>query len=249
MKRYHAIRALAAASVAVLLAACGGGDDDGATANVDISGVWQNTSGGFVYALNGVTYGYQIEGQTIRYFRGASYAATGNSFSFANGRYHEGAVNTVVTTANERTGSFAGNYLPSSDDITLSFTTATTNTFDDMTVKYQAIGNTAQSLLDYEGTYTIATGVTVVLDATSATSGTLVGTAVNGCNFNGSITRTRGDRNVWAVSLTQSSCTVDATRNGETSTGLATVGTSNTTKLLRVLSFDGKAWNRIETQK
>ena len=49
MKRYHAIHALAAASVAVLVAACGGGDD-GAAANVDISGVWQNTSGGFVYA-------------------------------------------------------------------------------------------------------------------------------------------------------------------------------------------------------
>lgn len=248
MKRYHAIRALAAASVAVLVAACGGGDD-GAAANVDISGVWQNTSGGFVYALNGVTYGYQIEGSTIRYFRGANYAATGNSFSFASSRYDEGPVSQVVTSANGRTGSIAGSYLPGSDDIALSFTTATSNTFDDMTVKYQAIGNTAQSLLDYEGTYTIATGVTVVVDATSATSGTLVGTAVNGCNFDGTITRTRGDRNVWAVSLTQSNCTVDATRNGETSTGLATMGTTNTTKLLRVLSFDGKAWNRIETEK
>jgi uncharacterized lipoprotein YehR (DUF1307 family) len=247
MKRYHAI--LAAASVAVLLAACGGGDDD-KTTNVDVSGVWQSGATAFVYALDGVTYGYQIEGSTIRYFRGANYAATGNSFSFASSRYHEGVVNTVVTNANERTGSLSGSYLPSSDDITLSFTAAgAAPTFDPMTVKYQAIGNTAQSLLDYEGTYTIATGVTVVLDATSATSGTLVGTAVNGCNFNGTITRTRGDRNVWAVSLTQSSCTVDATRNGETSTGLATMGTSNTTKLLRVLSFDGKAWNRIETQK
>lgn len=247
MKRYHAIRALAAASVAVLVAACGG-SDDGAAANVDISGVWQNTSGGFVYALNGVTYGYQIEGSTIRYFRGASYAATGNSFSFASSRYDEGLATEVVTTANGRTGSFAGNFLPTSDEITLGFTTATTNTFDNMTVKYQAIGHTPQSLLDYEGTYTIATGVTVVVDATSATSGTLVGTAVNGCNFNGTITRT-GDRNVWSVSLTQSNCTVDATRNGETSTGLATMGSTNTNKLLRVLSFDGKAWNRIDTQK
>lgn len=247
MKRYHATRALAAASMAVLLAACGGGDDDDST-NVDVSGVWQNTSA-FVYALDGVTYGYQIEGTTIRYFRGSTYSADGNSFSFSNSRYNEGLTTEVVGTGTGHTGTLSGSYSSSTDEITLGFTSSTTNTFDSMTVKYQAIGNTAQSLTDYAGTYTIATGITVEIDAASATSGTLKGTNVNGCDFSGTIARSRSDRNVWTVSLNQTDCD-DAAREPVPSVGLATMGTnSGGTKLLRVLSFDGVAWNRIEVSK
>lgn len=247
MKRYNATRTFAAASLAALLAACGGGDDDDTATNVDISGVWQNTSA-FVYALDGVTYGYQIEGSTIRYFRGATYSADGNAFSFTNSRYNEGLTTEVVGTGTGHTGTLSGSYSSSTDEITLSFTSSATNTFDTMTVKYQAIGNTAQSLLDYEGTYTITSGVTVEVDATSATAGTLKGTNVNGCDFSGTIARSRTDRNVWSVALLQSGCD-DGARDGLTSNGLATMGTSGSTKLLRVLSFDGSAWSRVETQK
>lgn len=246
MKRYHATRALAAASMAALLAACGGGDDDDTT-NVDISGVWQNTSA-FVYALDGVTYGYQIEGTTIRYFRGSTYSADGNSFSFSNSRYNEGLTSEVVGTGIGHTGTLSGSYSSSTDEITLGFTSSTTNTFDSMTVKYQAIGNTAQSLTDYAGTYTISTTANVVIAATSATSGTLTGTNVNGCDFSGTIARSRSDRNVWTVALVQSGCD-DGARDGLTSNGLATMGASGSSKLLRVLSFDGSAWNRVETSK
>lgn len=257
MKRYHAIRALAAASVAILLAACGGGGDD-ETTNVDVSGVWAaNASGSnpasFVYAVNGETYGYQIDGTTIRFFKGATYSASGNSFSFGNSRYDEGTVGTTVTTAAGRTGTLNGAYTSSSDSISLSFTAGgAAPTFKNMSATFDVVGTQSYDLRDFAATYTsgLGSGNSVVLAATSATAGTLTGTGINGCNFTGSISRPRSDRNVWAVVLTQSGCT-DATRDPLPSTGLATIAktNSNTTLVLRVLTFDGKAWNRLETQK
>jgi hypothetical protein len=256
MKRYHAIRALAAASVAVLVAACGGGDDDN-PANVDISGVWASGGGGtnpqsFVYSVNGDVYGYQIEGTTIRPFRGATYSASGNSFSLTNSRYDEGTVGTIITTAAGRTGALNGSYASGTDSISLTFTAGgAAPTFKNMSATFDQVGVVSADLRDFVGTYTagLGTGNSVVVAANSATSGTLTGTGISGCNFTGTISRPRGDRNVWVVSLTQSGC-ADTNRNGLVSNGMATMGkTTGAASLLRVLSFDNTAWNRIETQK
>jgi hypothetical protein len=260
MKRYNATLALAATfSAAVLLAACGGGDDEDNDTSLDISGVWTASASGvvplsFVYALNGETYGYQIDGSTIRFFKGATYSATNSNFSFSNSRYDEGTVNTVVTTAAGRTGALNGQYTSASDSISLSFTAGgAATTFKDMSAKFDVVGTQNYDLRDFAGTYThgLGTGSSVVLAATSATAGTLTGTAINGCNFQGDIFRPRDNRNVWKVSLRQSACT-DSSRDTLLSEGLATIGKTNDNAifLLRVLSFDGtKAWNRLETQK
>jgi hypothetical protein len=258
MKRYHAIRALAAASVAVLLAACGGGDDNNNGTTLDIAGVWASAGGGtnpqsFVYSVNGDVYGYQIEGTTIRPFRGATYSASGNSFSLTNSRYDEGTVGTIVTTAAGRTGALNGSYASGSDSISLSFTAGgAAPTFKNMSATFDVVGTVTADLRDFVGTYTagLGSGNSVVVAANSATSGTLTGTGISGCNFAGSISRPRSDRNVWVVSLTQSGCT-DTNRNGVVSNGMATMAktNSNTVSVLRVLSFDNIAWNRIETQK
>lgn len=261
MKRYHATLALAATlSAAVLLAACGGGDDEDNSTSLDISGVWAaNASGNnpasFVYAVGGETYGYQIDGSTIRFFKGSTYSASNNTFSFANSRYDEGTTGSIVTTASGRTGALNGQYTSSSDTISLGFTAGgAAPTFKDMSAKFDVVGTQVYDLRDFVGTYTanLGSGNSLVVAATSATAGTLTGTGLNGCNFTGSISRPRADRNVWAVSLTQSNCT-DGTRDTKVSTGMATLGKSvngnTTTYLLRVLSLDGTAWNRVETSK
>lgn len=258
MKRYQTIAArdaLSTVAAALLLAACGGGGSGNST-SLDVSGIWAASASGanpqsFVYAVNGEAYGYQIDGTTIRFFKGATYSAKDNDFSYTNSRYDEGTVGSIVTTAAGRTGSLIGKYVPGNDQVTLSFAAAgATPTFKAMTATYDVVGKQTYDLRDFAGSYSagLGTGNSVTLTAGSATSGTLAGTGINGCSFSGTIARPRSDRNVWTVALTQSACT-DAKRNGLVSNGMATLGKSGTTLLLNVLSLDGQVWNRLETSR
>jgi hypothetical protein len=250
--------AFAFAATAALLAGCGGGGSSApAPAPLDVTGIWlgdESASGGaagLMLSVNGMAYGYQTQGSTVRYFKGTDYSSDGTRYSFATSRYDEGTADGAVTDS--RTGSLTGQFVSgSSGTLLVSFSSTPAPGFVPMHLDLPAASVSAQiDLRDFAGSYPMAGGGTLTLSANSASSGVISGTGIGGCDVGsgqGAITRPRADRNVWIVTLLQTGCAVPA-RDGQFSSGLATLYLSGTTHNLAIISFDNAGWTVVSSSR
>jgi hypothetical protein len=247
-----------------VLASCGGGGGDAAPtvavspANKDIAGLWAaagdpNVSGstiGLFLTVGDVGYGVETTGNTQRYFRGSGLANEGAGFAFAQSRFDKtlGVPAQFSYGGKPTNGKLAGT-LSSSNELDLSFsTTGATNDFVPLRFTPGAPNTSVVAdLRDYAGSYAVPP-TSVKITANGADSGTVSVKGIFGCDWAGTITRPRADKNVWAVRLTQSAC-VDIARNSAVSEGLATIFTSGTSKGLILLAFDGSAWTLISATR
>jgi len=246
------------ASAAALLASCGGGGSSApAPAPLDVSGIWvadETASGGaagLMLSVNGMAYGYQTQGSTVRYFKGTDYSSDGTNYSFTTSRYDEGMVGGAVTDS--RTGSLIGKFVTgTSGTLFVSFASTTTPSFFPMHMDPPAASVTARiDLRDFAGSYPMDGGGTLTLTANSASSGVISGTGIGGCDVGsgqGAITRPQADRNVWIVTLLQTHCAVSA-RDGQFSTGLAMLYASGSTHNLAIISFDNAGWTVVSSAR
>lgn len=254
----HLSLAFAFAATAALVAGCGGGGSSApAPAPLDVTGIWigdETASGGaagLMLSVNGMAYGYQTQGSTVRYFKGTDYSSDGTNYSFATSRYDEGTVGGSV--ADSRTGSLTGKFVSgTSGTLFVTFASTTTPNFFPMHLDPPAASVSAQiDLRDFAGSYPMDGGGTLTLTANSASSGVISGTGIGGCDVGsgqGAITRPRADRNAWIVTLLQTNCAVSA-RDGQFSSGLATLYLSGTTHNLAIISFDNAGWTVVSSSR
>jgi hypothetical protein len=242
----------------VVLASCGGGGGDAApttavaAASKDIAGLWADAgdpkvSGstiGLFLTVGDVGYGVETTGNTQRYFRGTGFATDGAGFVFAQSRFDKSTGSTAAFSygATPTNGKLTG-ILSSSNALDLSFsTTGAVNDFVPLRLTPGAPNTSVVAdLRDFVGSFPVQP-TSLKITAASADSGTLSAKGILGCDWSGSITRPRVDKNVWAVRLTQSAC-VDSARNSAVSEGLATMFASGTSKGLILVAFDGTAWS------
>ena len=257
-RQRHFCITLGAALVLTLAGCGGGGSSSGSNApGIDISGIWTDSFdanvggdvGGLMLAVGDVAYGYEVDATTVRYFRGSALTADTLNYDYAQGRYDKGlATGNAFVTTGSGTGKLQGS-LFSTGVLAVGFgAVGAPADFSPLRMTAGAANvSAAVDLRDFVGSFTLPTG-SLTISASAADNGTLVGTAVNGCNWSGSINRPRADKNVWTVRLTQSACSVTS-RNGAVSDGLATMYRSGSTLNLTLLAFDGSTWSLLSSSR
>lgn len=241
----------------LMLASCGGGGGDAAPANApptaikDVAGLWgaagdPNNSGstiGFFLTVGDVGYGVETTGNTRRFFRGTGLAAEGTGFAFSQSRFDKNVAPPSQFSSGLKVtnGKLAGS-LSTANELDLSFvTTGAVNDFIPLRLTTGAPNTSiVADLREYAGSF-VAQSNTVKIVASSADSGTISAKSFFGCDWSGTITRPRTDKNVWVIRANQSAC-VDGSRNSAVSEGLATIFTSGSTKGVLLLTLDGSVW-------
>ena len=249
------IRTGAVASLAIasffLLASCG--SESGLLSRADIDGVWLNDGRaggppGMMLAVGDSAYGYQVTGGTTRYFKGAAYSSKGQAVDYDNSRYVEAQGGRATASLDGRlSGRLVANGTKRQLLVDYGAAGAASN-FSTMVMNPPAAAlATVADMRDFAGSFPLPAG-TLSVSADSAISASVSGSGVNGCSVNGTLDLPRPDRNVWAVTLTQSGC-ADSARNGLVTRGLAMLYKSPTKFNIAILGEDGRAWTLLSSSR